>query len=73
VETSAVNIRNILAKKCLDNFFMQGRILYDCYLIFISGVGGMGLNLVSFLEASHVDQGVWVFVPPQKVQEEGAG
>ena len=33
----------------------------------------MRLNLVSFLEASHVDQGVWVFVPPQKVQEEGAG
>ena len=35
-----MNIRNILAKNCLDNFFMQGRILYDCYLIFISGVGG---------------------------------
>ena len=33
----------------------------------------MGLNQVSFREASHVDQGVWVFVPPQKVQEEGAG
>ena len=33
----------------------------------------MPSNLVSFVEAPHVDQGVWVLVPPLKVQEVWAG
>ena len=37
------------------------------------GLGGPGpLNLVFFIEASHVVQGVWMFVYLRKVQEDGA-
>ena len=52
----------------------QSRISYF-FKVFFCCEGGFGargpgsINMVSFLKASHVDQGLWVHVPPQKVQE----
>ena len=69
----AVYIWNIFAQNFLDN--LEYLIFSKSFFCCEGGFGARGpgsINMVSFLKTSHVDQGVWVLVSPQKVQEKGA-